>query len=158
MSSILYDNLVDDLLPVVDELRGDLHPVFGSREYKVFIVRRTWSGFSRGDGQKTEAKVEIFPPPLVTHKEGLHYALTEEGKFEEGTLIISEISLANYQEDDLTGGDIPANQEFFWVLQDAWGQGIRSRAYVLQAPPQPDRLKSIGWIVKLRRVDTLDYC
>lgn len=154
MASNLGDNLVDDLLPTIDDLRGDLLPAFGTRQYEVKLVTRTWTGTERGDGESSDSEVLISPPPRVetdAPPSGLHYELRPQGRIEEGTVKLTEISLAGYQEDDLTGGTLDSNVEFFWALEDAQGQGIRKRYYVLAAPPFADREKTLGWVVYLRR-------
>jgi hypothetical protein len=69
---------------------------------------------------------------------------------------VSEISLANFQEDDLTGGSLGPAVQFFWLLKDAHGQGVHSRAYVPAAPPTADREKTLGWVVYLRRAEGVE--
>ena len=71
-------------------------------------------------------------------------------------LKVSEISLANYQEDDLTGGSLGSTVQFFWLLKDAHGQGVHSRADVPAAPPTADREKTLGWVVYLRRAEGIE--
>lgn len=159
MASTLDNSLVDDLLPVVDDLRGDLFPAFGVAQYEVRLVRRKWDGEERGDGNFQDTEVVMAPIPLVEvpSPPGWRYDLRPQGREEESLIKVTAISLANYQEDDLTGGpNLPVDVQFFWLLKDAHGQGVRSRAYVPAAPPSADRLKTIGWVVYLRRAEGVE--
>lgn len=156
MASTLDTSLVDRLLPTIDRLRGNLLPKFGVRQYEVRIVRRTWTGEERGDGIFLDSEVVLTPPPLVQvgAPPGFRYDVRPQGREEEGLYKVTELSLARYQESDLTGGnDLPKQVEFFWLLKDAHGQGVLSRAFFPAAPPAPDREKTLGWVVYLRRAE-----
>lgn len=155
MASVLDTSVVDDLLPTIDEIR-QIADDLGIRQYKVSTVRRTWTGEERGEGIPSTALTELTPAPRVEYKSGLKYVLNPEGRNEEGYLKITELSLANYQEDDLTGGDLARNEEFFWQLEDNHGQGVRKRYYLLSAPPVVDREDTIGWVIYLRRAPVED--
>ena len=160
-SATIGTNLVDSLLSVVDDLRGSLHPDMGVRQWRVFRRTRTWSGARRGAGTFTDVDFEILPQPLVrvdansAQTDKLRYELQQAGLNEEGGVALSEISLT-YTEDELTGRPIADNAEVFYVLRDAHGQEIRDRYYTLAEPPMPDRVKTIGWLMKLTIADTLD--
>jgi hypothetical protein len=158
MASTLDTSLVDKLLPVVDKLRGSLLPKFGVRQYVVKLVKRTWTGRERGDGDFSDVEVVVTPPPMVDFPAppGSRYDLRPQGREEEGLIKVTEISLKNYQEVDLTGGDLPKAVQFFWLLKDAHGQGLASRAYLPANPPIADRDKTIGWVVYLRRAEGVE--
>lgn len=156
MPSTLDTSLVDKLLPVVDQLRANLLPAFGVRQYVVKVVKRTWSGTEIGDGTFTDSEVTLSPPPAVAigAPPGFRFDIRPQGREEEAMIKVSEISLSNYQEDDLTGGALASpSVQFFWLLKDAHGQGVHSRAYVPAAPPVADREKTLGWVVYLRRAE-----
>jgi len=157
VASVLGDNLLDDLLPVVDDLRGDLLPQFGIRQYTVKIVRKIWDGPERGDGNFRLEKLELSPQPMVDMRnysaDGLRYGLIPQGRTDEGLIKVTELSLAAYQEDDLTGGKLPANVELYWEITDAQGQGVEPRFFVPAGPPIADREKTLGWVVFLKRAE-----
>lgn len=161
MAATLLDNLIDDLLPTVDELRGGLNEDFGTRQYVVSVVTRAWSGVERGDGEYTDTYLTIEPNPLVkifAPSRGPHYVYMPQGTTEEGMIKISEISLANYVEADLTGGDLDKVTEVFWLLEENLGQETKSRRYTLFTPPVPDREKTIGWICYLKQATDFEDC
>ena len=147
----LVDGLVED---VIDGLREELHPQFGVRPYRVFLVTRTWTGRTVGDGRVTESEEEIRPQPDVVlgqvQSEEVSYRLEQAGIDEVGGLVLQEVSLT-YTDEQLTGGDLKPNQQFFYRLDEAQGQGQPSRWFVLGKPPVVDRAKTMGWIVYLRR-------
>lgn len=57
-------SLRDQLLPVVDQLRG-LPNAFGMRRFAVTVRRRVWSGVQAGEGSATDSNIAITPPPRV---------------------------------------------------------------------------------------------
>ena len=152
-SATIGDNLVDSLLEVVDDLRGDLHPAMGVRQWRVYTVLRTWSGTEVGDGTKTDTETQILPQPLVSYD--LANKLTPGGVDDDGIVTLSEISLT-YTEAELVGPTLAANQEWFFVLRDAHGQGMPDRYFGVKDPPKPDRIQTIGWIVRLIRQNVED--
>lgn len=168
-SATLLDNLVDDLLPTIDDLRGDLHPAFGVRQFRVFAVTRTFPGDEDADGDvgcrggdgdngsgsnnPLYSELELLPQPLlVEDRGGIEFVLSKIGREEEGELIMKEVSLT-YTEPELTGGALAANQQFYFRVIDAYGQDIQPRFYVAKAPPYPDRIKDIGWKIHLKRAE-----
>lgn len=159
MSSILDNSLVDQLVPLVDELRSDLMPEMGIRQYAVYLVRRRWSGVRRGAAGTSPtiiSDVLMDPPPrvIIPNNEGaLHYEMTEAGRQEEGLIQLTEISLFQFTEADLTGSPIGPNEEFYYRVVDAHGQSIKTRYYVLESPPTADREKDIGWTLFLKRAE-----
>ncbi len=147
-SATLGDNLVDSLVDVVDDLRGDLHPAMGVRQWRVYTVRRTYAGEEAGDGPFTDVETEILPQPLVSYD--LVNELTPAGIEDAGTITLSEVSLT-YTEAELDGSVLLPTQQWYYVLRDAHGQEMRDRYFGLKDPPRPDRINTIGWIVKLIR-------
>lgn len=149
-NATLGGSLVDSLVEVVDGLRDALHPAFGVRQYRAFVVTRTWDGGRIGDGLATDEEIEIEPRPRC-REPGDGYRLDHAGRAEAFDLVLEEVSLT-YTEAELGGGTIAAGVEVFWRIEDAEGQEIAPRFFVLAAPPTPDRESSIGWSCKLRRV------
>lgn len=147
------DVLLDELIPVVAELRRELHPVMGVRPYRAFTVLRTWSGATTGDGELTEVETEIDPQPRVIswgETGGLHYELEQCGLAEMGEVELREVDLS-YTYAELTGGDaLGRNQQFRIRLKEAQGQEDATRDFINTRPPFKDREKDIGWVVWLR--------
>lgn len=150
-TAVIGSNLVDSLLSVVDGLRSELYPAFGVRAFRVYTVRRTWSGRIPGEGTVTEVEAEITPQPLVAvWSGGLRRELEPCGIDEHGEIVLTEVSLT-YTDAELTGGDLPKNVQWFWRLREAHGQATQLRDFLIHKPPYPDRIKDIGWVVWLRR-------
>jgi hypothetical protein len=149
-SATIEDNLVDSLLSVVDDLRGELHPAMGVRHWRVYTVLRTWSGSEIGDGDPSDTLTEILPQPLVSWD--LRNELTLGGLDEKGSITLSEVSLT-YTEAELTGPNhaLEDNQQWLYLLREAHGQAMEDRWFGIQDPPWPDRINTIGWIVRLKR-------
>jgi hypothetical protein len=152
-SASIGTNLVDSLLEVVDDLRDGLHTDMGVRQWRVYTRRRTWSGPRRGEGAKTDVDIQIEPQPFVSYD--LRYELDAAGIDERGEVTLTEVSLT-YTEAELTGRPLLDNEEWYFILRDAHGQEMADRWFVVAAPPSPDRVSTIGWVVRLRRVDVED--
>lgn len=147
-SATLGASLVDDLVADIDELRGELHADFGVRPFRVYTVLRSWTGEQEGEGSHFDVISEITPQPRVGFWDGYKFALTPLGTHEDGEVQISEVSLT-YTYDELSGGTLGLNQQWFYVLVDAHGQGCPDRYLRINRPPFPDREKNIGWEVRL---------
>lgn len=148
-SDVLVDSLVPD---VIDGLREDLHPAFGVRAYRVYRVIRTWTGRTAGEGRYTDAATELRPQPRVSVWSGLKYVQATCGIRELGDVQLSEVSLT-YSAEQLDPRTLRANQELFYALGEANGQGSPLRVWAHQAPPFIDREKTMGWLLFLRRVE-----
>lgn len=147
-SSVLGESLVDDLVNDIDELRGELHSDFGVRAFRVYTVMRTWTGQQVGEGDFLDTVTEITPQPRVAFWDGYKFVLSPIGTHEDGEVQVSEISLTHtYAE--LSGGQVALNQQWFFVLVDAFGQGCPNRYLRINRPPFPDREKNIGWELRL---------
>ena len=149
-TAILGDNLIDDLMPDVDDLRGDLNADFGTRPFDCQTVLRTWLGDSgmEGDGDFRDVITTITPAPRVEQWDGYKWVLLAAGVHEDGIIRVSEVSLT-YTWAELTGGTLEKNQQFFYRLVDAHGQGQEDRILRQSKPPFVDREKTIGWILWL---------
>ena len=147
-TAILGDNLIDDLMPDVDDLRGDLNADFGTRPFDCQTVLRTWLGDSgmEGDGDFRDVITTITPAPRVEQWDGYKWVLLAAGVHEDGIIRVSEVSLT-YTWAELTGGTLEKNQQFFYRLVDAHGQ--EDRILRQSKPPFVDREKTIGWILWL---------
>jgi hypothetical protein len=148
---VLVDSLVVD---VIDGLRGDLHPAFGVRAYRIFTVSRQWTGRAAGEGTYTDTEVELLPQPLVEPWEGVGSGLQLDlktcGMDEIGQITLREVSLT-YTEAELRGpNNLARNQQWFLKLTDAHGQGTEQKYFIHGKPPYVDRVKDMGWILWLR--------
>jgi hypothetical protein len=146
--------LTDELVSLADELRG-LYTELGARPYRVFVVRRAWSGSRVGEGTATETETEIVPRPAVLTK--VRGELRPAGLEEEGNLVVAEVSLT-WTEPELYSPALAGNEQHLFRLADAHGQLGRSRFYVPSAPPVPvrgDAMRDdvLGWTIELRRVE-----
>lgn len=145
---VLVDSLVTD---VIDGLRGDLHPAFGVRAYRVYTVLRQWSGRSVGEGSYQDTETEIDPQPFVARWDGLRFNLEPCGIDELGEIVLTEVSLT-YTEAELTGRPLEQNQQFMIKLTDAHGQQSTEKYFIHTKPPYVDREEDMGWVVWLRAV------
>lgn len=151
-NATLGDNLVDQLVPLADDLRGSFYPAFGTRQYRVFIVRRRWSGAERGQGVATVVnEVEIDPIPEVRFGGG-RFASQPAGFEDSDVAVLREVSLT-FSEAELTGKPTLKTEEFYYRIVEGHGQKSAPRYYMLDGIPLGDREKTIGWIVPLRRVE-----
>ena len=156
-SAIMGDNLIDDLMVDVDDLRGDLNADFGTRPFQVQTIKRTWLGESGlvGDGDYRDEVNTITPTPRVEKWDGYKWVMLSGGFNADGTIQVSEVSLT-YTWDELTGGDLQPNQQFLFRMTDAHGQMQGERMLRQSKPPYVDREKTIGWIMWLMNVNTPD--
>lgn len=153
-SATLGSNLVDSLLGTVDDLRGSLNTDMGTRQWRIYVVRRVWSGPRVSEGTYTDTLTELTPQPLVSSDDRFRQS-SPAGLEEDGAVTLSEVSLT-YTEDELKPSPA-ANEEILYLLRDAHGQSIADRYFVLAEPPKPDRVNTIGWIMRLRQVN-VDGC
>lgn len=151
-SAVLGSNLVDELVPVADEIRAELYPDLGVRQHRVYVEKWRWSGTERGDGNASQlSSLEITPRPVID-EDALRAPLPAGGQQDEGTLVLTGVSLT-YTEAELTGGVLLATDSYFWKVVDGNGQSIQVRWYQLDDPPKADREREIAWRVTLRRVE-----
>src|SRR5262249_39230250 len=112
-SAGLYSPPGDSLLPGGGPLRPvDTH--FRTAAWRVYTVRRTWSGTRRGEGTPTDDAVELVPSPLVLDRR--MRKLDPVGMDEVGEVQLQEVSLT-YTETELlgaVGGALAANVEWMY--------------------------------------------
>lgn len=149
--AVLIDSLVPD---VIDGLREELYPEFGSRAYRCYRVIRSWTGRSAGEGQSVDETTELRPQPRVMVWDGLHFVQAVCGIRELGEVRLSEVSLT-YTEAQLTGRGLQLgkNQELFIGIAEGNGQGTAPRLFGHTAPAFIDRERTMGWMLYLRVVD-----
>jgi len=156
-NATLGTNLIDQLLPMIDSLRGTLHPMFGVRAFRVYTVLRTWAGQMVGDGDFTDVVTELTPQPRIEQWDGYKWVLMPSGVHEDGLIRMTEVSLT-YTHAELTGALDAGqrNQQFFFRLVDAYGQANEDRILRHSRPPFVDREKTMGWICWLMDMNVED--
>jgi hypothetical protein len=151
----LGDNLVDDLVPVADELRDELHIEFGVRQYRCFGIRETWSGATVGVGAHAVTQVnEFLPSPNVELND--KHDLTPGGLLASGTCKLTEVSLT-YTQNQIMGEPMAANEAWHIVLADGIGQEISRKIFIPQDHPTTDRDGNVGWEVILRMDEPANF-
>lgn len=136
--------LVDDLVPLVDDLRG-LHTTFGTRPYTVHLVRTKWSGGDRGSGtESVTSDLAITPTPLVSETDALTQVFSPVGRGEQGDLTIGEISLT-YTEAQLLPRDVAVDEQFFYEVRET--TGVRRRLFPTSAPYR--NTSQMGWTIRV---------
>lgn len=130
----------------------------GLRPYSVSIIRARATGQRhRGDGV-TEVVGEwpILPTPLVGDLTAITQMLESDQLREQGSLLLSEISL-RYTEAVLlgrgdTGDPIPSGEVVFYEIRllDGSGRITQRRKFVADSAPNYDATKAM-WSISLRR-------
>lgn len=130
----------DDLNGLVDGLRRDIvDEAFGLRLDTVVVRTTTWSGTEIGLGTASHSDVTLDPVPKVRRPTPQLIAAAP-GVYESGDVLCSKISAANYDEDDLSDQELPANTERVWLVNGK--------------PYRPFRVEEryLEWRVHLRRM------
>lgn len=154
-STLDPNNLLDCLIPCVDDIRRDVHTDMGTRAYRMFFVRRQWSGKDVGEGTPTDTEVEVDPRPLIHPFASMEYQQEPCGLDEAGFLKVTQVSLC-YNHEDVLACEAPRGTEFLIRLDEGNGQGSPSKYFVHEKPPYEDRHKTVGWIMYLVHVETVE--
>lgn len=145
--------LTDRLIDVVDSIRRKVHGALGTRQYRVQIVTRRWSGGIIGEGTPTTSILEIDPRPLVERNE--NDRLSPGGREDQGDVTLTEVSL-RYSREELEPniGNLP-NVEVAYRTIDTGGQRQPDGWHVLNGSPVSRRGDRSGdgsdWIIKLKQ-------
>jgi hypothetical protein len=155
------DILLDDLVELADDLRRDLHDDFGVRAFHVYAVSEVYESGRIGEGPSVVTETEFDPKPRVKPyaPAGLDSTLQPCGLDEAGFVDIEQLSLT-YTATEITGHpvvngveeDLPAGTKWFIRIREAHGQEQSFRDFKISGPPFPDRVKTIGWKVRLIRI------
>lgn len=94
----LTSYVVDEIVDAIDDARREVHAALGTRPWRTFIVRRSWSGLERGIGTATMTFTELDPPPEVSI-EGQD-RLGSAGRESDRKIVVSKIS-RRYTEQEL---------------------------------------------------------
>ena len=147
--------LIDDLIPVVDEIRQEVHDALGVRTFTVNTVFRQWTGTRLGEGTFTDTPLLLTPDPLVMVDVG--GTMQPAGLAEEGNVTLFEVSLT-FSEPELYKPTLADNQEFVYRLDDKLGQLVARRYYVPARKPRrqiASQKSPVGWRIDLKRVEDL---
>lgn len=133
---------------VVDRLR-DLKTRAGQRPYQVLTVRTRWTGGERGSGdEQVLAETVLLPTPDVGDLTRLSLTVDAWGAHEMGDLTVVELSPA-LTEEALTGGEIAADESFYWEVRLSRDAGSpRRRRFTVKSAPSYDASK-FQWTVTL---------
>ena len=150
--------LVDELIPVVDEVR-QLATDFGIRPYQVFLVYRSWESGTIGDGLYHDLETEIVPRPRLSGWQGNERKTRSGGVLGVGDARCVAIS-RTFTKEQLVGVDsfpftvttgegesevTTEYQEFFWrVYDETNGKSYRFR------PQNEPRWRASAWEVTLK--------
>lgn len=147
--------LTDRLIDVVDNVRRKVHGKLGTRQYRVQIVTRRWSGGVIGEGTPDVKILEIDPRPLVTRSEGDR--LSPGGRENQGDATITQISL-RYSAEELQP-EVPDGTEVGWRVIDTGGQRQPDQWYVISADPVTRRgdlqEDQTDWKVRLKQTSAM---
>jgi hypothetical protein len=155
MATVLQNNILDDLLPVVDDLRSDAKSNFGTVSRRVYIVTRTYQG-TRQDGYFSETQIELTPPPDIKHMPDNEFVMNGSGKFSKGDVLLMRISL-QFSEDQLLPRNPPPNQKNYVRMVDAHGENALDRLYHIKDKPIMDRHNTIGWIMHCTEIQDRNW-
>jgi hypothetical protein len=157
LSTFAFDKtLARKLIPVADGIR-DLFSRFGTRPYKVRLVRVVWSSGTRGAGAPVVQRVlDILPTPLVQDLSTMTEIVHPIGLDEVGTIVVSEIS-GRFTDEELRfldkAGDPPGpDTEVFWEIEFPRPDGLPGdlRRFYLRSAPMYFSTK-FYWMVRLEK-------
>lgn len=156
MATIKGSNVLDNcLLDIADCIRGCVNETFGTREYRVYSVVRTYT-MDRQDGYYSDNILELLPAPKVEFLSPNGFEMIGTGKTTKGSIKITELSLL-YSEDQILPQNLDNNQKHFIKLVDRHGENARERYFHISNVPVMDRHKTIGWIFYATEIGLNDY-
>jgi hypothetical protein len=146
-------SLAERLAATINRVRAK-NAELGLRPYRVYSVRRHWSGGEVGRGDLTVVSSrELLPRPKVEFR--TRREPTTSGFIERGVVTISEIN-PQLTEDEVidlfsTCTPAPGDEQFVEVVMDARdGQSQRRRLVIVDPPTR----QAFAWRVTLRLQDT----
>jgi len=91
--------IIDDLLPITNDILG-VRDDIGAVIHPIYLVTRTWSGSSVGDGTATDTQLQVLPTPSIQAISHNLPAL-QAGVYQVGDLILKHISKQNFPLEDV---------------------------------------------------------
>lgn len=143
-------NLIDDLIGVVDSLRGSLYPDMGVKSFRLTRVIRTWTGGQVGLGTVSSSDLVVCLTPEIEFK-SRRDDLSPAGRIERGQMVAKEISLT-FTETTLRGGTLTAGQECYYKLESVQTQAEATTYWVIDGPPVCER-DNCQWVVTFKRYE-----
>ena len=132
--------------------KADVFDGLGTRAFTVQTVLRSWTGSMPGDGDYSDVLTTISghseSAPIVHELKLDTDDVLPAGTIHEGPVLLSDVPLT-YTRDQLEGGAIEPNQQFFYRLTDAHGHGQPDRILRPSRPPEIEFAKVVGWMVWL---------
>lgn len=155
--------LHEELALEVAQIRGEVHGCVGDRPYRVFLVKRLWSGGEPGRGEQLEVeRVELRcgldchgqpTPPKVVLAGG--WSRSMHGVVEDGRAFLEELD-PTYTEAELsTYGRLCADETAHLEILSDDRDGLDEkpiRKFRIDAPPYRDA-RRFFWSLRLRAVD-----
>jgi hypothetical protein len=115
--------IIDDLLPITNDILG-VRDDIGAVIHPIYLVTRTWSGESVGDGTYLDVEEQMLPSPSV-QKLTFNLPALQAGQYEVGDLIIRHISKQNYPDEDVVScKSSDSNIEKFYKINGKFYQVI----------------------------------
>ena len=128
--------LIDDLKASVDDILG-VRDSIGAVLQPIYIVTRTWSGTTPGDGTAVDTEAQVLPSPGI--KDYSHdLRMREGGVVKAGDIMLTGVSGNLYTESQLDGTSSAGNIEKLYRVGTKMYQVIN----VVQ--------KYVTWEVQLR--------
>jgi hypothetical protein len=140
--------LGDSLISIADDIR-QIGSDLGVRQFRVYLVTSTPALPTYSLNPPTLTLSEITPPPLVKP-----YRMTfkkEPCGLDEAEFVDLEQVSLSYTEAQLSGTDLAMGAGFYYKITDNYGQGVFVRYFTLAKPAYPDRIKTFGWCVTLKK-------
>jgi len=149
-SATLNNSLRDQMIGVVDDIRSSVEDL-GSKQYRVFVVKRVSASSFAGQGPSTETETEIEPRPIVMPWNDREHKAEGCGLLDSGKIKIINVSLS-YEYSELYG-EGSNNTEFFIRVKEGQSQGQPPADFVFAQEPYASRVKGdgTGWVLKLKR-------
>jgi len=111
------DDLLKELSSLGDEIRRDIEDDFGDRRYKIYLVITPWSGVQEFEGHEgTQQRVRLSPTPHILRRAGVKSIYHPGGVVPEGTILVKDLSLAQYTAGMLRGEGRKTNESFHWEV------------------------------------------
>ena len=128
---------------VVDRVR-QIATKLGARPLRVFLVWSTWTGERRGEGdEQLLVERELLPTPVVSDPTTIARNPYSAGTLPVGTVVVSEISSGQYNEDELRGWKLPDGSPIDETRMDFWYE-VREDGRTAGTNPERRRFRVLG--------------
>lgn len=115
--------IIDDLLPITNDILG-VRDEIGAVIHPIYLVTRTWSGVTVGDGTFADTQTQVLPTPQIENL-FLKLPALQAGVVQSGDLLLKYISKQSYpDEDTVSCKSILDNVEKFYKINNNFYQVI----------------------------------